>query len=244
MDVRGAHAGSLLWWCQTTTDAGVRMWAALGEILPIAVAVAISSVPILAIILILLSGNRPSSIAFLIGWVVGLAVVLIAFTALASLVPTKPLRRPEVAIGVLQIVIGVAAVVLAIVVWRRGAGKPSAELPHWLMNVGKLHALRALGLALLLNIRPKAVLLAAAGGLSIRAAGLSAGEASVIIGVYTVLAASTVAFPVVASLAAPKKTEAGLVRSREWITENSRTVGVLILFLIGVVIIGNGVTRL
>ena len=51
------------------------MLQAIGHILPIALAVAISSVPIMATILILLSPKRAqSAIPFLIGWVLGIAV--------------------------------------------------------------------------------------------------------------------------------------------------------------------------
>ena len=221
------------------------MWAALGEILPIAVGVAISSVPIMAIVLILLSPNgRRSSVAFLVGWVLGLAVVIFAFTLLAYLVPTGPPRRSQVAVGVLQIIIGLAAVIFAVVVWRRGTGRPSEDMPAWLTRVEKMRPWETFGLALLLNIRPKAVLLSAAGGLSIRASDLGAGETAIVILVYTVLSASSVAFPVVASLIAPEKTRSDLVRTQTWIRENSRVVAVLVLLLIGVVIIGNGLARL
>ncbi|MFF1878930.1 GAP family protein [Leifsonia sp. NPDC058230] len=221
------------------------MWATLGEILPIAVGVAFSSVPIMATILILLSPNgRRSSIAFMVGFVIGLAVVVLAFTLLAFLIPSAPPRRSQVAIGTVMIVIGLALVVLAIVVWRRSAGKPSADLPKWLSNVGKLRPWEAFGLALLLNVRPKAILLSAAAGLSIRAGGLSTAEGAIVIVVYTLLAASTVAFPIVSSLVSPEKTRADLVRARSWLTGNSRVVGVLILIIIGVVIIGHGMARL
>ena len=70
------------------------MWAALGHILPIAVAVALSSIPIMAAILILLSPNkRRSSLMFLIGFVLGLAVTVVAFTLLAQL--ATPPRRSQ-----------------------------------------------------------------------------------------------------------------------------------------------------
>ena len=58
------------------------MLSALGELLPIAVAVAVSSVSIMATILILLSPKRNhSAIPFLIGWVVGMAGVVIVAAA-------------------------------------------------------------------------------------------------------------------------------------------------------------------
>ena len=217
------------------------MWAALGHILPIAVAVALSSIPIMAAILILLSPNkRRSSLMFLIGFVLGLAVTVVAFTVLAQL--ATPPRRSQETIGISLIIIGSALVVFAIIVWRRGAGRPSTGIPKWLSE--SMGPWSAFGLAFILNLRPKAILLSAATGLSIRGDDLSVTEAAIVIGVYTIVSASTVAALIVASLVRPEKTDEQLVRMRTWITENNRIVTILILIMIGVVIIGNGLTRL
>lgn len=218
------------------------MWAALGHILPIAVAVALSSIPIMAAILILLSPNkRRSSLMFLIGFVLGLAVTVVAFTVLAQLTPP---RRSQQTIGISLIIIGSALVVFAIIVWRRGAGRPSTGIPKWLSAAESMGPWSAFGLAFILNLRPKAILLSAATGLSIRGDDLSVTEAAIVIGVYTIVSASTVAALIVASLVRPEKTDTQLVRMRTWITENNRIVTILILIMIGVVIIGNGLTRL
>ena len=62
---------------------------AIGHILPFAVAVALSSVPIMATIFILLSPNRSrSSLPFLIGWVLGIAVVVTLCTLGAQAIPS------------------------------------------------------------------------------------------------------------------------------------------------------------
>ena len=102
----------------------------------------------------------------------------------------------------------------------------------------------AFGLAFILNLRPKAILLSAATGLSIRGDDLSVTESAIVIGVYTIVSASTVASLIVASLVRPEKTETQLVRMRTWIAENNRIVTILIMIMVGVVIIGNGLTRL
>ena len=219
------------------------MWAALGHILPIAVAVALSSIPIMATILILLSPNkRRSSLMFLIGFVLGLTVTVVAFTVLAQL--ATPPRRSQETIGISLIVIGSALVVFAIIVWRRGAGRPSTGIPKWLSAAESMGPWSAFGLAFILNLRPKAILLSAATGLSIRGDDLSVTESAIVIGVYTIVSASTVASLIVASLVRPEKTETQLVRMRTWIAENNRIVTVLIMIMVGVVIIGNGLTRL
>jgi hypothetical protein len=60
----------------------------IGEILPLALGVAISPVPIIAAILMLLSPKaKGTSVGFLGGWVLGIVVAVVPFTLLASVLP-------------------------------------------------------------------------------------------------------------------------------------------------------------
>jgi hypothetical protein len=95
-----------------------------------------------------------------------------------------------------------------------------------------------------LNLRPKALLLAIAAALNVRAATLTAGETATLVVVYTAISASTVVGPIVFSIASPERAGSWLLASRSWIEQNTRTVTVLILLVIGVVIVGDGLTRL
>jgi hypothetical protein len=221
------------------------MWAAFGQVLPIAVAAALSSVPILATILILLSPNwRSSGPAFLSGWVLGIALAVVVFTALAHVIPAAPPRRSQVAIGVSLIIVGVALIVLAVVVWRRAVTPGTAGIPKWLSAAGSLRPWPAFGLAVALGFRPKGLLLSAAAGLSLRAHNLTLGQIMIAMLFFTAIAASTVAVPVIASLTRPVTTKRWLVGTREWVTSNNRIVSVSIMILIGAVIVGNGLTHL
>ena len=219
---------------------------ALGHVLPIALALAISSVPIMATILILLSPQRDrSALPFLIGWVLGIAVVVSACTAFAQLIPTsRSPRRAETAIGTAEIVIGLTLIVLALIAWRRARRNPSTAMPKWLSAVGSFGPWAAFGVAFALNVRPKGLLLAIAAGLALRAENLSLGESAVVIAIYTIVAASTVAFPIIVTLAAPERMRPRLESAQEWITRNNGAIGAIIVVLIGVVILGTGIARL
>lgn len=218
---------------------------AIGHIIPIAVAVAISSVPIMATILILLSPHRArSALPFLIGWVLGILVVVTVFTLIAQVVPTaRTQRQPDVAIAVLETLIGIVVVVLSVFAFRRSRKHPEPTMPDPLKARRTLGPWEALGLAFVLNLRPKGLLLAIAAGLSIRADATSLTDAVVAIVVYTVIGASTVAVPIVATLVAPTRMEPKLVDAQEWLTRNGGLLTSLILFFIGVVVIGMGVAR-
>jgi hypothetical protein len=222
------------------------MLQAIGHVLPIAIAVAISSVPIMATILILLSENRSrSALPFLIGFVLGLAIVVALCTLFAQAIPTpRSSRRPDTAVGIGEILVGLALVVTAIVAWVRARRNTSTAMPKWLEGVGRLGPWSAFGLALLLNVRPKALLLAIAAGLALRGDGVSTTQALIVIGIYTVISASTVAVPIIATLVDHRRMEPRLLRAREWLGRNSGAVGALILLLIGVVIVGTGLARL
>ncbi|WP_168197214.1 GAP family protein [Agromyces laixinhei] len=222
------------------------MLQAIGHILPIALAVAISSVPIMATIVILLSPRRGASAApFLIGWVLGMVMLVVITTLSAQAVPTpRSDRQPATAVGIAEIAVGAALIVIAIVSWRRARRNPVDGMPAWLGKLTSIGPWSAFGLGAALNIRPKEILLAIAAGLAVRGAGLTVTESVIAIVVYTVIGASTVAVPVIATLVDAKGMQPRLLSMQEWLGRNNRVVTSLILLLVGVFIIGSGIARL
>jgi Sap, sulfolipid-1-addressing protein len=223
----------------------VGMLQALGHLIPIAVAVALSSIPIMATILILLSPNkRRTSIPFLVGWVVGIAAVATLFTIIAQALPTPGPKKPQVALGIAEMVIGVAMVVLAVISWRRAGTHPSSGEPKWLSAVGSFGIWTSLGFAFILNLRPKALLLSIAVGLALRGDKLNISETAVVLAIYTIIGASTVALPIIYSLFSPVRATRWLESAHGWIARNNRIVSISIMLMIGVVIFSSGLTRL
>ena len=104
---------------------------------------------------------------------------------------------------------------------------------------------KALVLGLLLSaVVPKNLLLALSAGVIVGDATLSGGQAAVVILIFTVIAISTVAVPVVAHLVAPARMIGPLDQVREWLVDNNVTIMVVVLLVIGVVMIGNGIASL
>jgi Sap, sulfolipid-1-addressing protein len=220
------------------------MWQALGALLPIAVAVALSSVPLTVTILILLSPNRGrAALPFLAGWVIGVAAV-ISLSAAGAAVLSEPLRRrQDTAMAIFEILIGSALMVLAAVYLRRHS-QAGTGLPRWLTAVESFGPFLSFGIAVALSFRPKGFLLGIAGGVALSAASVKPDEAVLLIIIYTAIATSTVVVPIVASFVAPRKMEAKLVSARDWLTGNGRILTSLIMFVIGVVILGSGLVNL
>jgi hypothetical protein len=221
------------------------MWQALGALLPIAVAVALSSVPLTVTILILLSPNRGrAALPFLVGWVIGVAAVIILSAAGAAAL-AKPLRRgPDMAVVVLEIVIGAALMVLAAIYLRRRSPAGGTGLPRWLAAVDSFGPVVCFSIAVILSLRPKGLLLGVAGGLALSAASLNADDTVLLIIIYTAIASSTVVVPIIASLIAPQRMEPKLISARDWLIVNGRIVTSVMMFMIGVVILGYGLTQL
>ena len=62
----------------------------IGEILPLAVGIAISPIPIIAAILMLLSPKaKTTSVGFLLGWLAGIVIAIVLFTLLSSVLPQQ-----------------------------------------------------------------------------------------------------------------------------------------------------------
>ena len=219
------------------------MGSAIGEILPLALGVAISPIPIIAAILMLLSPKATgTSVGFLVGWVLGIVVAVVVFTLLSSLIPASDPDAAKPVAGVIKIVLGLALLFLALRQWRgRPAAGAPAALPKWMSAIDSMTAVRGLLLGFVLSaVNPKNLLMGVAAGVAIGASGLDTGGVIVVTVVFVVIAASSVAVPVVAYLVAGARLQTPLERLRGWLEHNNATVMSILLLVIGVVVIGKG----
>jgi len=216
----------------------------IGAILPLALGIAISPIPIIAAILMLLSPRaRVTSVGFLLGWVVGIVVAVTAFTLLASVITPQDPDAAHPTQGVIRIVLGALLLLLALRQWR-GRPKPGeqAKLPKWMAAIDKTTFPVAIGLGFLLSaVNPKNLLMAAGAGVDIGTAGLDTGSIVLVIAVFTVVAASTVLVPVVAYLIAADRLRAPLDALRGWLENENAVIMSVLLLVIGFVLIGKGI---
>ncbi len=219
------------------------MGTVVGAILPLAIAIAISPIPIIAAILMLLAPKaKGTSVGFLLGWVVGILVAVTVFTLLSSVLPGGSDESSPVH-GVIQLVLGAALLILALRQWR-SRPKPGEEaaLPKWMSAIDSMSAGKGFGLGFLLAaVNPKNLLLGASAGVTIGSAGLPVGEAAVVIAVFTVIAAASVAIPVIAYLVASERMAGPLESLRAWLVHNNAAVMAVLLLVIGFVLIGKGI---
>jgi threonine/homoserine/homoserine lactone efflux protein len=220
------------------------MGSVIGEILPLAVGIAISPVPIIAAILMLLSPKaKGASVGFLLGWITGIVVAIVVFTLLSSVLPAQDESGSSPVRGVIKIILGALLLFLALRQWRgRPAEGEQATMPKWMSAIDSMTAGKALGLGFLLSaVNPKNLLMAISAGLIIGDAGLAVGQTVAVIVIFVLLAASTVLIPVVAYLIASERLAGPLDRLRAWLVNNNATIMAVLLLVIGVAVIGKGI---
>lgn len=219
---------------------------AIADLLPAAIAVALSPIPIVAVVVVLGTPRaRSNGLAFAVGWVVGLSVVSVVVVGLLGGSDDADSGQ-AVASGTMQLALGLLLLVLAVRKWRtRPRGDEEPEMPGWLASMDQMHAGRALVLGLLLSgVNPKNLALTASASASIAQAGLDTTDTVVAIVVFVVLGSITVAGAVIASLLAPRRTAAPLASIKTFMAANNAAIMMVILLLFGAKLVGEGLAAL
>jgi len=220
--------------------------AVIGQMLPLVIAGALSSVPIAAVLTLLLGGRGlGAAVCFAIGYVVAVLVVTAVATALLGRVLLSDVTvTGSPALGVCECLLGVAAVVAGGVLFRRrgstGPGRASGLLSA---AVGTVRPALALALGAVLAFRPKSLLLASGVGLVLAPADLPPVPTGVLLAVGAVLMTSTVTGPIAYALVGGDAARGRLEHLRAWLSHNSRAVTIVVLVLVGAVLVGDGLGR-
>ena len=220
------------------------MGSVIGEILPLAVGIAISPIPIIAAILMLLSPKaKATSVGFLLGWLAGILVAVVLFTLLSSVLPQQDSSGSSPVSGAIKIILGALLLFLAVRQWRaRPSEGESAAMPKWMSAIDSMTAIKGLGLGFLLSaVNPKNLLLGISAGVIIGDANLSFGDAVVVIVVFALVAGCSVLIPVVSYLIASARMAGPLEALRRWLVDNNATIMAVLLLVIGVAVIGKGI---
>ena len=222
------------------------MGPVIGDILPLALGIAISPLPIMATTIMLLSPKaRGTSVGFLIGWVAGITLMTTLFVVLAQLLPSTRPHTPALITGIVEILLGLVLVGLAVRTWLarpRAGEKP--PVPRWINAIDSLTLWRGLAVGFVYSaFRPKNLLISLAAGVVIGSAGLRLAPSAIVLVIFIVFAASTIAAPVVAYFSGAPRVTTGLEGLREWLLRNVATVTSTALLFLGVVIVGMGIAQ-
>ena len=222
------------------------MGQVIGDILPSAIGVAISPLPIIAVILMLFSERaRQNGPAFLVGWIGGLtaAVVLVLIVAGAAGASSG---GPSTLASLIQLGLGLLLLVLGLMQWKkRPASGAEVETPAWMAAIDSLQPPRAAMLGVLLSAaNPKNLTLAIAGAVAIGKAGLDVGGSLVAVLVFVAVGSVSIIVPVGYYLLGGESARLTLDGWKAWLLANNATVMTVLFLVLGVTIAGKGLGAL
>jgi hypothetical protein len=223
------------------------MGGAIGETLPFAVGFAISPIPIIAIILMLITPRaRSNGLAFLGGWVLGLVVVGGVALVIGNTAGLSSSGGGSTGAAWVRLALGLLLIAGAARRWRsRPAPGAEAQMPKWMGALDGFTPLRSLGVAAALSgVNPKNLLLNLGAMATVAQAGLSGAEQIAVLVVFVVIASATIIAPVVVYLAGGAWAAATLDGWKSWLGENNAAVMAVLFVVFGFVLIGQGITGL
>jgi threonine/homoserine/homoserine lactone efflux protein len=216
---------------------------AFGDILPLAIGIAISPIPIIAVILMLFSNRaRVNGPAFLVGWVIGVAAVTIVVLLVADASDAATDSDASTGVSWAKLILGLVLILLGLRQWRTRPqlGEPEST-PKWMSAIDAFTPVKALGTGVLLSaINPKNLILAAGAGATLAQAGLSSGDDTVLVILFVLVASVSIAGPVLVYLFGGDKAQHVLDAWKAWLGVHNAAVMTVLLVVMGSILVGKG----
>jgi Sap-like sulfolipid-1-addressing protein len=221
------------------------MGAAIGQVLPLAVAVALDPIPIVAVVHTLSTPRgRVKGPAFVFAWLVGLALVGTIVLLLASGASASESGKPATWLSVVRLVLGLLLLGWAFREYRRRPrGDAPPRLPGWMMSIDRFDARRSAALGFGLSaINPKNFILTASAAGAIAQTGISTGDQAVALTVFVVVGSLGVAVPTGIYFALGLRGAHMLDALRTWMAREHTTIMIVLYLLIAAKLIGDAIT--
>jgi hypothetical protein len=220
--------------------------AAIGGALPLALGVAISPIPIIAVVLLLTTQRaRANGTVFIAGWLAGLAGLGAIALSIAGPADASSSGAPATWVSWLKVALGAALILVAALQFRgRPRNGDRVELPKWLARVHDIKPLPAAGLGLLAGLSPKNLLLVAGAAAAIAQTGISGAEQAIAYTVFALVGTLGVGTPVGIYFAMGARSEKPLSELKDWMAQNNAVIMAIICLIIGVKLIGDAITGL
>lgn len=213
-----------------------------------AVGIAISPLPLIAVILMLATPQgRANGTAFTAGWIVSLAaLVTVVVLAGSGGDASEGAGGPGRWTYWLKLALGMVFLVLGAGQWR---GRPregqEAEPPGWMRAIDRFSPVKSAGLAAGLAVaNPKNLVLAVGGGLSIAASGASPGGKAGAAVLMVLIASLCALLPLATYLIGGHRSEAVLGEWRTWMTRHNSAIMTTVLVVLGAKYVGDAISGL
>jgi hypothetical protein len=223
------------------------MGKAIGGSLPLAVGIALSPIPIIAVVLMLTSHRaKVNGPAFVAGWLLGLGIVGAIVLSLAGPAGASKSGSPAAWVSWIKIVLGVLLLLVAARQFRsRPHGDEQAQMPKWMTTIDKTTPVAAVGLAAVMSgANPKNLLLAVAGAAAIAGTGISGGEQAIAYLIFVLIATLGVGIPVGIYFAMGARSQTLLAGLKDWMSAHNAVIMSVLCLIIAAKLIGDAITGL
>jgi hypothetical protein len=215
----------------------------LTGVIGLGLVIAFSPITVIPAVLVLQAPRpRPSGLAFLGGWVLGLAALTALSVGASGLLGGLDKAPPRWA-SWLRVVLGSALILYGVYRWL--TRRRHTESPAWMRSFATITPARAaLTAAALVVIRPDVLLICVPAGLAIGGSGLGVADYWIAAAIFVAVAASTVAVPILAYAAAGHRLDDALTRLKDWMDRNNAALMAAILIVIGLLVLYHGIHAL
>lgn len=214
----------------------------LTKLIALGAVIALSPITVIPAVLVLHAPRpRPTGLAFLAGWVLGLTALTAVFVSGSGLLGALH-KAPPTWAAWLRVVLGSALILLGVYQWltrhRHGS------MPRWMRSFSTLNPARAAATGAVLVVRPEVLLLCAAAGLAVGNSSLRVAAQLLAAAIFLVIAASTVAVPILGYIGAGDRLDHALDRLKVWMEDHHAALLAVILVLIGMFVLYHGIHAL
>jgi threonine/homoserine/homoserine lactone efflux protein len=220
---------------------------AIGQVLALGVVVALSPIPLIAVVLMLGTPRaRVNGPAFVLGWVIGLAVVGAIVLVVAGVAGADGDAEPATWVDVLKIALGVLLVLLAAKQWRgRPRDRAATEMPGWMRTIDTFTPGRTIAVAAASSAaNPKNLVLTVGAAAAIAQTGIDAGEQAIALAVFILVAALGPAVPVAIHFVLGERARRPLDDLKAWLAAHGSAIMAVLFLVIGAKLIGDGISGL
>jgi threonine/homoserine/homoserine lactone efflux protein len=218
---------------------------AIGQLLPFAAGVAISPMPIVAVVLMLVTPRaRTNGPAFLLGWIAGVALAGTLVLLIAGPTDASDDGQPANWVNWLKLILGALLLLVAVRQWRhRPHPGDQIATPKWMSALDDFTPIKALGAGVLLSaLNPKNLLLIVGGAAVVAQTGISSGDQIIAWSVFTVIASLGVGAPVAIYFAMGDRAARTLDELKTWMATHNTAIMAVLCLIIAVKLIGDAIT--
>lgn len=215
------------------------------HMLPFAVGIAISPVPIITVILMLFTPRPKSNGAgFLLGWFLGIGIpALVVFMLDRAINQGSEATPPSPVASMVRIAVGLVLITVATWNWiHRNKPDDENKKPLLMKVVDSITPWKAILLGFLFAdvTNPKNLALTVAGCMAIAGGHLSTVENAFVLTLFTALASLGVALPVLLFMSGGETAKQTVEQWRQWLMRHKKGVMAVLFFVFGLALLVRG----